>query len=378
MTNQSAIVIGAGIAGLATARALAARGYKVTVMEKHEKAIGASIRNFGMIWPIGQPDGELYETALLSRNIWKQICNEAGIWYDEVGSLHLAYAEDEWQVLQELADIYSHRGYKLLTADEVCIISPVVVKNSLLGGLYSSHELIVDPRVAVAKIPVWLFEKYDVRFLWVKTVTDIAYPSVFTGSQEWKADEIYVCSGSDFETIYPEIYASLPITKCKLQMMRMAKQPRRIGPALCGALSLAHYTSFKSASSLDILLKRLNEEYASHLLYGIHVMVCQNHAGELTVGDSHEYGLTPEPFDKHFINQKILGYLRKFAAFDDESIIETWNGIYPKLTDGRSYLFLEPEQGVSIINGLGGAGMTLSFGFCEQLFTNRELLTINM
>ena len=96
---KTAIVIGAGIVGLATARALAMRNYKVTVIERSGKAVGASIRNFGMIWPIGQPDGTLYERAILSRSIWKELCDEAKIWYEEAGSLHVVYQKDEWQLL---------------------------------------------------------------------------------------------------------------------------------------------------------------------------------------------------------------------------------------------------------------------------------------
>ncbi|HKZ65489.1 MAG TPA: FAD-dependent oxidoreductase, partial [Chitinophagaceae bacterium] len=112
MSQRSAIVIGAGIVGLATARSLAVRGSRVKVIERNERAIGASIRNFGMIWPIGQPDVELYERAMLSRHIWKEVCDNANIWYDEVGSLHVAHNKDEKIVLQELADIYKHRGYQ--------------------------------------------------------------------------------------------------------------------------------------------------------------------------------------------------------------------------------------------------------------------------
>ncbi len=98
---KNAIIIGAGIVGLATARALAVRGCKVTVFERSQQAVGASVRNFGMVWPIGQPTGEMYETALRSRAIWKKSCTEAGIWHNENGSLHLAYHDDEWAVLEE-------------------------------------------------------------------------------------------------------------------------------------------------------------------------------------------------------------------------------------------------------------------------------------
>jgi len=156
--------------------------------------------------------------------------------------------------------------------------------------------------------------------------------------------------------------------------MRMVAQPDifRIGPAICGALSLIHYSAFKAALSLKELHKRYQAEYTDYLDRGIHVMVSQNKVGELTVGDSHEYGHTPDPFDKQNINQLILDYLKKIAIFKDEKIIETWNGVYSKLTNGQTELVIEPEQGVTVINGLGGAGMTLSFGLCEELISKRE------
>jgi glycine/D-amino acid oxidase-like deaminating enzyme len=103
MPHKNAIVVGAGILGLAIARSLAVRGYKVTVFERNEKCVGASIRNFGMIWPVGQPDGLLYERALRSKSIWKDVCAGAGLWYDEVGSLHLAYNKLESEVINEFA-----------------------------------------------------------------------------------------------------------------------------------------------------------------------------------------------------------------------------------------------------------------------------------
>ena len=372
--HRNAIVIGAGIVGLATARALAVRGYKVTVIERTQKAMGASIRNFGMIWPIGQPDGELYERAMLSRSIWKELCDDAKIWYDEVGSLHTAYHREEWEVLQDLTETFQHRNYKLLSADETASTSRVVVRESLFGSLYSPDEMIVDPREAIQAIPKWLEEKFKVEFIWGMAVTDIIYPDVYTGNEMLTADKIIICSGADFETLYPTLFAQQSITKCKLQMMRM-KAPAngfRIGPALCGGLSLIHYSSFKAAPSLTMLKIKYEEMYPEYIKWGIHVMASQNQTGELTIGDSHEYGLTPDPFNKQFINQLILDYLKKFARFGDEHIVETWNGIYPKLTNGATALVLYPEEGVAIINGLGGAGMTLSFGLCEQLIAEDD------
>ncbi|HEV9038481.1 MAG TPA: TIGR03364 family FAD-dependent oxidoreductase [Puia sp.] len=372
MASRSAIVIGAGIVGLATARALAIRGFTVKVFERSEKAVGASIRNFGMIWPIGQPIGKMYDRAVRSRDVWKEIASRADFWHEPAGSLHLAYHPDEWVVLQELYHIFSKEGrpVRLLDKDAVAATSSAVISKGLLGGLYSSDEVIVDPREAIATLPGWLAEQFPITFHWGKCVSYISDQIVYIGNdEEHEADLIFICNGADFETLYPEQFAQQPVTRCKLQMMRLVSQPEdwRIGPALCGGLSLIHYNSFKAAPSLPVLRQRYAGEMPDYLEWGIHVMVAQNGRGELTVGDSHEYGLTHDPFDKDFINRKILDYLRCFACFRDWTVTETWNGVYAKLTDGEADLFFSPEPYVYVINGVGGAGMTLSFGLAEEL-----------
>jgi len=370
--SRSAIVVGAGIVGLATARALAMRGFSVKVIERSERAVGASIRNFGMIWPVGQPAGQLYERAIRSREIWKEIGETGSFWYEAAGSLHLAYAADEWLVLQELAEVFRREGrpVQLLDRQAAIDLSEAALPHGLQGGLYSADELIVDPREAIAAIPAWLSGRFGIEFHWGKCVSYVSGQVVYTGSNEkHEADLVFICSGADLETLYPEYFPSSFVTKCKLQMMRLVSQPAgwRIGPALCGGLSLIHYKSFTAASSLPALRQRYREEMADYLEWGIHVMVSQNGRGELTVGDSHEYGLTHDPFDKEFIHRMILDYLRKFARVRDWSVSETWNGIYAKSTNGETDLFFSPEPSVYVINGLSGAGMTLSFGLAEEL-----------
>jgi FAD dependent oxidoreductase TIGR03364 len=369
--KNNAIVIGAGIVGLATARALSLKGYSVTVIERTEKAVGASIRNFGMIWPIGQPDGNLYNRAIRSKFIWKQIADSIGLWYDEVGSLHVAYHADEWVVLQELYQSFSESGrpVSLMKSGEIEKVYQGVNSHHLLGGLFSNTEMIVNPREAIAAIPMYLHEYLDVQFIWGKQVNSVESGKIYIGNEEYKADLICICSGADFETLYPQEFASIGMIKCKLQMMRFApSDPNwKIGTSVCGGLSLIHYNSFKAASSLSILKKRYEAEMAEYLKWGIHVMVSQNDRGELTVGDSHEYGHTFEPFDSAYVNTLITDYLAQMMVCKDWKLSQTWNGVYPKMKNGETDVLLQPAPGVYIVNGLGGAGMTMSFGFAEEI-----------
>jgi FAD dependent oxidoreductase TIGR03364 len=368
--KKTAIVVGAGIVGLATAKALANKGYKVTVIEKTEKAVGASIRNFGMVWPIGQPDGQLYQLAKKSASVWKEVCDGMGMWYNQSGSLHVAYCKEEWAVLNELFVQFELEGrpVDLMNPSQIALKYPHVKQHQLFGGLFSSDEMIVDPRIAVANVSEYLKVFSGVDFLWNHTVQEVGIGYVKSGHLIFNADKIFVCSGPDIETLFPDTFNALPIVKCKLQMMRMTlPMHQSIGTSVCGGLSLLHYNSFKQSPSLSVLRLKIASEMPAYIQHGIHVMVSQHEAGELTVGDSHEYGFTFEPFDQQYINQLILQYLNRFMNAESWQLTATWNGVYPKMTDGASWYFSEPINDVYILNGLGGAGMTLSFGVAEKM-----------
>ena len=369
--NKSAIVVGAGILGLATARALAEKGYAVKVIEKSQFALGASVRNFGMLWPVGQPDGNLYNRSVRTKEIWVEYLEAAKIPYNACGSLHLAYCTEEMNVVEDIAQFFQSKNRPVSVIDKETVLANYngINENGLLGALRSEDEIIIDPREGIKHLPAYLTQKYGVSFIWGTAITAVTSHAAFAGKTKYAADIVCVCSGQDFETLYPDQFKAQPIIKTKLQMMRFKHQDPdyKIGASVCGGLSLLHYKSFHASSALTKLRIKIEEEIPEYLKYGIHVMVSQNNNGELTVGDSHEYALDFEPFDKTEINEMILAYLKKFMHIDHWKMTQSWNGIYPIMTNGAAELFLNPEPGVYILNGIGGHGMTMSFGFAEEM-----------
>ncbi len=158
------------------------------------------------------------------------------------------------------------------------------------------------------------------------------------------------------------------LLRCKLQMMRSeALLPeRRIGPMLAAGLTLRHYASFQDCPGLAAVRRRVASESPWFDRLGIHVMVSQNGTGELTIGDSHEYDDAIEPFDKAEIDELILGYLETFLEGPRPRIVSRWHGCYVKHPD-KPYVVFEPSPNVTAVTGVGGAGMTLSFGLAEQV-----------
>lgn len=367
-------VIGAGIVGLAMSYHLAAKGKKVVLFERNSKAISASIRNFGLVWPVGQTAGKMYDRAMRSRRTWKELAATTGLQCQETGSLHLAYAADELAVLEEFSQAAPGNGYncELITPAQIGKYTQAIKTNGLLGALWSPTEMTVNPRQASAAIAKHLEEQMQVTVRFGTAVNGISMPYIETKDERWKVEEVFVCSGADFETLYPAEFAAAPLKKCKLQMMRTIPQPGnwQLGPALCAGLTLGHYAAFESCKALEPLKQRFAQEMPDYVKWGIHLLISQNGAGELTIGDSHEYGPDFEPFDKAFINDLILQYMHTFLQAPEYTIQEQWHGIYPKLTNGKTDLVFSPEKNVTIVNGLGGAGMTLSFGLAEEVVNN--------
>jgi D-hydroxyproline dehydrogenase subunit beta len=368
-------VVGAGIIGLAHAYQLAKRGRRVIVFERNERASSASVRNFGMLWPIGQPFGPLRSMAERSLQIWLDVLRSSGLWHERTGSLHLAYRDDEAQVLEEFARECRQHGQPVerLRPAEVVQRASAVVVNGLRLGIGSHLEVCVDPREVIAQLPDWLSRTFGVEFQFNRSITVADMPNVFSGQARWSASRLWICCGDELGLLFADLLRESGLIRCKLQMMRSRPFHKswRIGPMLAAGLTLRHYTSFRNCPTLPSLKKRIADETPWLDRFGIHVLVSQNGRGELVIGDSHEYGDAIEPFDKAEIDDWVLGYLKTFLNAPGLRIASRWHGTYAKHPT-KPYLIEHPAPGATLIAGLGGAGMTLSFGLAEQVVA-REL-----
>ncbi|MFN7020994.1 MAG: TIGR03364 family FAD-dependent oxidoreductase [Phycisphaerales bacterium] len=364
------VVVGAGIAGLAHALAAHRLGRSVLVLERSPRSVGASVRNFGMIWPIGQPDGPMRNTALRSRQIWIDVARSAGFWLSECGSMHLAHHDDEMAVLSEfVAASEDPSALRLCDPATVREFLPWVNPQGLRGGLFSRTECAVDPRQALERLAAWLSERpgVEVRFATPVRAVESARVLLADGTA-CRATHVFVCTGEDHRLLFPEVFHAQPVRLCKLQMMRTLPQPGtgRLGLHAAGGSTLRHYPAFANCPSLPAVRERFRRERPEFDRRGIHVMASQNHLGEVVIGDSHEYGDVFDPDSREDTDAMILEYLAGMLTLPDPRPAARWHGVYLKHTLGEPALTAVPQPGVHVFNALGGNGMTLGFALAEQ------------
>ncbi|MEZ6136390.1 MAG: TIGR03364 family FAD-dependent oxidoreductase [Pirellulaceae bacterium] len=362
-------IVGAGIVGLAHAWMAVRRGLSVVLFDRSPQAEGATVRNFGMVWPIGQSAGVRYATAMVSRKLWLELQAAKVTHVDECGAVHLAHHPDELALLEEFAGGATH-DCQILSVAETLQRAPVANPNGLLGGLWSPTELRVDPRRAAANITNWLVEVHNVQTVFSTQINSVANRTILAADgRQWRAERVVVCSGSDLQTLYPSVLAESGLKLCKLQMLRAAAQPSTVQQFahLASGLTLRHYASFEHCPSLVKLKRRFAQQAPELDRYGIHVMATQSANGEFILGDSHEYGTDISPFDKQRIDDLILQELQKILQLPNWRIQERWHGVYAKHPD-LAIFESEPEPQVHVSVGPGGAGMTMSFGLADLMW----------
>src|SRR5690606_31989539 len=113
------------------------------------------------------------------------------------------------------------------------------------------------------------------------------------------------------------------ITRCQLQMLRLAPPGWQLPNPVMSDLSMARYLGYADLPEAAPLRERLRREARDELDHGIHLIVVQGADGSLVVGDSHIYAPTPEPFSSAATETMIL---RQFAALFGGAppVVERW------------------------------------------------------
>ncbi|WP_353200801.1 TIGR03364 family FAD-dependent oxidoreductase [Sandarakinorhabdus sp.] len=357
------IVVGAGIVGLAHALAAVRAGARVTVVDRDARANGASIRNFGFITVTGQERGRVWNLARRSAGIWRDVAPAAGIRIEQQGLLVVGQRPEAAPVLDGFMATEMGEGCRRLTASALGDLCPQA--HAPAGAIFSPHDLRVESREALPRLAAWLAAAHGVRFRFGSAVVGVETGRVALANGETlSGDAIFVCPGDDWASLFPAVYAEEAITRCKLQMLRLAAPGWRLPAPVMSDLSLVRYLGYAALPEAAALKARLATEAAEALGWGIHLIVVQSADGSLVVGDSHEYGPTPDPFGRADIDAAML---RQYEAVlgAAPAVTERWTGTYASAA-GHS-IVRAPMAGVHLVVVTSGTGASTGFALAEDV-----------
>ena len=359
-------VVGAGIVGLGCALAAARRGKRVVVIDRDAQANGASVRNFGFITVTGQERGEMWRRAMRSRDVWAEVAAEAGIPIHHRGLLLTVRRPEAVAVMDAFLKTEMGEGCRLLTGDELRRDHAALASRDALAALWSPHELRVESRETIPAVAAWLQARHGVTFLRETAVLNVETSRVITTQGDVEAEAIAVCPGDDLFSLFPERIAEYGVTRCKLQMLRLADPGFRLPAGVMSDLGLARYAGYAALPEAEALRVRLRAEQPNHLANGVHLIVVQSADGSLVVGDSHHYATTPDPFAHEAVDRLILDEFEAALGFTAPPVLERWTGTYASAAD-RTVLIDTPTDGVRLVMVTTGAGASTGFAIGEDV-----------
>ncbi|AZO43405.1 TIGR03364 family FAD-dependent oxidoreductase [Mesorhizobium sp. M7D.F.Ca.US.005.01.1.1] len=359
-------IVGAGIVGLAHALAAVRRGLSVVVIDRDAQANGASVRNFGFVTVSGQERGQVWRRAMRSRDIWLDVAAPAGIEVIQRGVVVVARRPEARAVVEAFLQTEMGEGCLLLEPEALRSDFPELAGQDFAGGLWSPHDVRVESRQAIPQLAAFLAEKHGVEFRRETAVHQIEPPDIETSRGLVFADKVIVCPGDDLATLYPDRIAQYGVTRCKLQMMRLADPGFRLPAAVMSDLGLARYSGYAALPEATALRRRLEAEQGDALDNGVHLIVVQSADGTLVVGDSHHYAVTPDPFASERVDEIILEEFSAVFGGPPPRVLERWTGIYASAT-GRTMFADAPREGVRLVMITSGTGASTSFAIAEEV-----------
>jgi FAD dependent oxidoreductase TIGR03364 len=360
------VVVGQGIVGLAHAFAAVRAGKSVAVIDRHARAIGASIRNFGFVTVTGQARGEMWSLARRSRDVWIEVARQAGIDILQTGLTLFAHRREAADVVEAFMRTEMGEACELQTEAAWRASPRSFPVSEFRAALVSPHEMRIEARDAIPRVRSWLEKAHGVRFLEPADVISCEPGRVVTSRGDIRGEAIFVCPGDDLNGLFPEVMSRRGVTRCKLHMLRLAPPGRRLPTPVMADLSLVRYEGYAALPAAKPLLARLQAERGLMLEAGIHLIAVQSADGSLVVGDTHEYGDAPTPFQPADKDDLMLDALIETLPDYSSQPVERWVGVYAS-SPAQPWFSDEAAPGVHVTVVTCGAGMSTSFAIAETV-----------
>ena len=361
------VIVGAGVVGMGAAIAAQKQGVKkILIVERHQACTGASIRNFGFITITGLRQKIMQERSLRSREIWLDIIKKAKITINHRGLYLIAQHKESIPVLEEYLKIDPRSTVRLLSKKEMELHHPLFKKNKNFGGLHSTDEVRIEPRLAVPAVAKYL-ESNGIDFLWKEEVLDFTDKQIVTQKRKIQFKKLIMAPGNHLKGLGRNVFEKRKIQSSKLHMLRVMPEKKfKLPGGIMADLTLMRYPGYENLPSKKKLDKVIQKTCRAELDNGIHVIVVQGKDGSLIIGDSHQYTHdTHYPFEKEKIDTLILNKFEQILPIGKYNVVERWVGEYP--SGKNDYLDHWLDKNICIANVTTGIGMSTGFAFAEDV-----------
>jgi FAD dependent oxidoreductase TIGR03364 len=373
------IVVGGGVLGTFHAFHALKKGLKVAIIEKDKMPKSATIQNFGQVVPSGM-DSKWQAYGRESLAIYKEIQSQFDISIRQNGSVYLASNNEEVQLIEELAQINKSNNYQsnLLTKQECLHKYQGLRSDYVKAGLFFPDEVTVEPRTMIYRL-----QEYMQQYLGLKLITNTAIVSCentidgvtleSASKENFTAKKVIICNGSEFKTLYPELFFNSDLEVSKLQMLQTKPQKNyKLDGSILTGLSIRRYEAFYECPSFkDIKSKETADSLEKK--WGVHILFKQAMDGSVILGDSHQYADAKNSDALGFnldmdIDNFMIQEAKKIIDLPTYEIQNRWFGTYSqcKTKDVFEHAI---GKNIHIITGIGGKGMTGSAGFSKENIT---------
>jgi len=365
------VIVGGGVLGTMHALEACRRGWEVVHLEADAGPRRASVRNFGLVWVSGRAAGPELELAVRARHLWEQLAaHSPAVGFRPDGSLTIARHPGELALMAEAAGApdAAVRGFELLDADGIRAVNPAV-RGELLGGLRCTRDAIVEPGLVLGALRVTL--EATGRYTWLprRQVVDVSSDGTTAVAVDQLGDRhegsaVVLCIGDRLSGLGGRIGATLaaaPLRRCRLQMLQTAPADERLTTALADGDSMRYYPAFDLPGR-----DGLPTPAATTTEWGMQLLLVQRAAGGLTIGDTHTYD---EPFDfavEEHLYQDLAARAEALLGWPLPPVVRRWSGVYTGVTDDRIYYRTTVDDGIVVVTGPAGRGMTLSPAIAEE------------
>jgi FAD dependent oxidoreductase TIGR03364 len=272
-------------------------------------------------------------------------------------------------VLEAFVETEMGEGCEILSPAAARARCGDLVGQDVQAVLTSANDIRVESREAIPKVAAWLTERFGVVFLRQAAVLTVEPPRLETSRGQVQAGAVVVCPGDDLVGLFPQRIARYNVTRCKLQMMRLAAPGFRLPSAVMSDLGLVRYAGYSALPQAAPLRARLTAEQGEHLAHGIHLIVVQSADGSLVVGDSHHYAATPDPFADGRVDQLILEEFAAATGRPAPPVLERWTGTYSSAAD-RMMFIDAPAPDIRLAMVTSGSGASTGFALGEEIITD--------